>query len=99
MSFHKKIPFWYRLVSPLCLVLALISLFCAFALLAKGMPEVGVELHRARIEDNQEHQTRLEDRLKKSRWVRRVLIGGLFASSIVFVGAGFMTLNPAPSDE
>ena len=88
-----------RLLSPACLVFALICLFCAFALLAKGSPEVDIHLHRARIGDNQEHQTRLEKQLAQKKWKRRLLIGGLFGTSIVFVAAGFLSLNPKRTED
>ncbi len=88
-----------RLISPICLILALACTFFAFALLARGKPEASMALHQARIGDNQEHQSRLEKRLSKDRWVRRFLIGGLFVSAGGFVMVGFLTLNPAKSDE
>ncbi len=88
-----------RLLSPACLALALLSLFCAFALLAKGSPEANMELHQARLGTNQEQKARLEGRLHRHQWVRRAMIGGLFSTSTAFFVAGFLTLNPTRSDE
>lgn len=99
MSNSDSPSIWSRLTSPLCLILALVCLFFAFALLARGTPEPGMALHRARIGDNHEHQQRLENNLTRDRWIRRMMIGGLFASSGAFFLAGFLTLNPAHSDE
>ncbi len=88
-----------RLLSPACLLLALVSLFFAFALLARGNPEPNMALHQARMGDDQQHKKRLEGQLTRERWVRRAMIGGLFASSGAFFLASFLTLNPARSDE
>jgi hypothetical protein len=99
MNSNDRPSIWSRITSPICLILALVCLFFAFALLARGNPEPGMALHRARIGDNHEHQQRLEGALSKDRWIRRMMIGGLFASSGAFIIAGFLTLNPARSDE
>lgn len=88
-----------QLLSPLCLFFALVSFICAFALFAKGVPEPNLELHISRMNENQEHQQTLENKLKRSRWVHSALIGGLFTSGILFAGAAFMTLSTSIKDE
>lgn len=88
-----------RLLSPACLLLALLSLFFAFALLARGNPEPNMALHQARMGDDHQHEKRLEGQLTRDQWVRRAMIGGLFTCSGAFFLASFLTLNPARSDE
>ena len=47
---------------PLCFLLALAAIIAAFALLAIGLPEPGIELHRAWMGDDEEHRERLEEK-------------------------------------
>jgi hypothetical protein len=82
-----------RLLSPICLVLALSSIIAGFAMLAVGEPEAGMELHRARVAGEEQYEELLEARLEKRRWSRKVMIGGLFASAVFFTAAGFATMG------
>ena len=44
-----------RLLPPICLFLALVTLISGFALLAFGSPEPGMELHRARVAGDEQY--------------------------------------------
>ena len=80
-----------KLLSPLCLVLALAALIGGFATLAVPPPEVGIELHRARVEGEEDYQELLEGSLERERGKRTWTIVALFASSVILTAAGFLT--------
>jgi hypothetical protein len=77
-----------RFLSPICLVLCLALLVTAFALLAIDAPEPNVDLHRARVMDDEAYRDVLERDLARRIWSRRALIGTLFAGAAALgVGA------------
>lgn len=84
-----------RVIPPLCLFLALAMLISGFALWANGPPEANVDLHRARINDDQEYRDLLEAQLYRRQVVRKTLIGCLFAGSAILAVAAFLTMRPA----
>ncbi len=81
------------LLSPLCLVLALAALIGGFATIAVPPPEVGIDLHRARVEGEEDYQELLEERLERDRGKRIWTIVALFGSAVVLTAAGFLTLS------
>ncbi len=81
-----------RFVSPICLVLCLAMLVTAFGLMAVGLPEPDMRLHRARVQGNEAYQDVLERDLRNRIWMRRALIGGLFVAAVSLGIAGFRTV-------
>lgn len=84
-----------RLIPPLCLLLALAMAVAAFALWAVEAPEAGIELHRARVSGDEPYRQVLEAQLKRRRWARKALLGGLFVGSGLMIVAAFLTMRPA----
>ena len=84
-----------EIVPPLCLVLALFSLIGAFASLAVERPQPSVELHRARIQGNEEYQQVLERDLQKRRWKRVAFTGSLFSGAVILGAAGYLSMRRA----
>lgn len=74
-------------------MLALAAFIGGFAMLAVPPPEPGMELHRARVEGDEDYQKLLEERLERDRARRTWTIVALFASGVLLTAAGFMTLN------
>ncbi len=85
---HKYLP-------PLFLFLALALLISGFALVATGTPELGMELHRARVGGEEEYRELLERELAHEQWSHRALVGGLFAGALLAVVAAFSTMDPS----
>jgi hypothetical protein len=84
-----------KLLSPLCLLLALASLICGFAMVAQSEPEPSLELHRARVAGQEQYREVLEEDLARRRLSRKLAIGGLFASAVLFTAAAFFTMDPS----
>lgn len=84
-----------KLLPPLCLVLALLSVIAAFALVMTEQPRVGVELHRARVTGDEQYRALLEAQLRDQRRSRNYLIGGLIASGLVFAILAFLSMRPS----
>lgn len=82
-----------RKLSPLCLVLALLTLIAGFTVVAVPEPEVDMELHRARARGDEAYEQVLEERLERRRWKRRLLMGGLFVTSGLLAVAAYTTLG------
>ncbi len=85
----------HKFVPPLCLLLSLAMLIAGFALLAKERPQAGVELHRARVEGDEEYRDVLEQQLERRLLRRKLLISGLFGMATIMVIAAFVTMRPA----
>jgi hypothetical protein len=81
------------LLPPCALVLALILAVSAFALLWVGEPEVGIELHRARLNPDQNYAAPLEERFESKKWAYRVGVGVLFTSATLSVAGGFWAMK------
>lgn len=84
-----------RLLSPFCLLLALVSIICAFALLAKGPPVDKMDLHRAQLSDDSKRTDQLKKEESRKKWTHYGLTGGLFVFSGLFAASGFLYLTPA----
>lgn len=83
-----------KLIPPLCLVLALLSLIAAFALVMTGAPEVGIELHQARVGDDDKYRLLLEEQLEDHRRQRQYLIAALMTSGVLFTAVAFLSMRP-----
>ena len=88
----------HKIMPPICLFLALASVFCGFVLWAKGGPEVDMELHRARIDGEEQYQQLLEARLTRRQLVHKLLIGGCFVAAALFTAAAFAMMPPSRKD-
>jgi len=86
------------IIPPLCLVLSLLLFIGAFAVLAVESPQPGIELHRARVEDDEQYRDLLEQQLERRRLQRKVLIGSLFGMAVIMAAAGFVAMRPAASN-
>ncbi len=87
-----------QVVPPLCLVLSLLLFVAAFAVLAIESPQPGIELHRARVEDDEQYRDLLEQQLHRRRLQRKVLIGSLFGLAAIVAAVAFTAMRPpAPS--
>ena len=85
------------LVSPLCLLLALLMLFLGFALWAVEAPEAGTELHRARAAGDEDYEAALETQLRQRQFARTGLLVCLFGGSAALVVAAFVTMRSGGS--
>jgi hypothetical protein len=83
-----------KIVPPLCFLLALLAIVSAFALLAVGLPEPDIELHRARIGDDEDYRELMEQKLLRRQRQRALLIGTMFAAGAFFTAAGFVAMRP-----
>ena len=85
----------HRLLPPLCLLLALGLLITGFAIHAIEPPQASVELHRARVNGNDQYRDVLEAQLQRRQWGRKTLVGCLFAGSGLMVIVAFLTMAPS----
>lgn len=83
-----------KFLPPLCLLMALATAIAGFTLAALPRPQPTVELHQATLDQDDQHREILENKLQKSRHVRKYLIGGLLTCSVVFTVAAFRTMRP-----
>jgi hypothetical protein len=84
-----------KIMPPICLFLSLVSVICGFVLLAMGEPEVDMELHRARIDGEEQYQQLLEERLEHRKLSHKLLIGGCFVSAALFTVGAFALMSPS----
>lgn len=84
-----------RCLPPICLVLCLTLLVTAFALLATDAPEPNVDLHRARVMGDEPYRDVLERDLTRRIWLRRALIGTLFAGAAALGVGAFLAVGGA----
>ena len=82
-----------RFLPPLCLVLCLALLVTAFALLATEGPEPNVALHRCVRDGRRGFREVLERDLTRRIWLRRALIGALFAGAAALGVGAFLTVG------
>jgi hypothetical protein len=85
-----------KIVPPFCLVLSVFLFVAGFAFLAIDKPEPGIELHRARIGDDEEYRELLEERLERRKFRRFVSISALFGTGITSAGVAFLAMRPSP---
>jgi hypothetical protein len=83
-----------QFVPPVCLVLSLLLLIAAFAVLAVEPPQPSVELHRARVEADEQYRDALEEQLQRRRLQRKILIGSLFALAVIMAAVAFVAMRP-----
>ena len=81
------------LLSPICLILALLLAIVGFGLCAVEMPSSSVELHAARAAGDSDATAQLERHLHNEQWQRRALITGLFVGSAVMFTLAFTSLS------
>ena len=82
------------IVPPLCLVLSLLLFIAAFAVLAIEQPQPGVELHRARVENDEQYRDLLQQQLERRRLQRKVVIGSLFGMAVIAAATAFVAMRP-----
>jgi hypothetical protein len=82
-------------VPPVCLVMALLSLIAGFAVVMVGPPDVGLELHRARVGSDEEYRLLLEGDMRRQRRQRQYLIAALVTSGLVFCAVAFLAMRPS----
>ncbi len=87
-----------EIIPPLCLVLSLLLFIGAFAALAIESPQPGIELHRARMEEDEQYRDLLEHQLKRRRLQRKVLIGSLFGMAVIMAVSGYVAMRPSTSN-
>jgi len=85
-----------EIVPPLCLVLSVLLLVAAFAVLTMERPQPSIELHRARVENDEQYRGLLEQQLERRRLQRKVLIVSLFGMAVIVAAAAFAAMRPAP---
>lgn len=84
------------LLSPVCLVIALLMLVAGFAILATEGPSESVSLHAARASGNELMEEAWNQQLIGQRWFRRLLLAALFAGSLLMTLLAFVTLRGKP---
>jgi hypothetical protein len=82
-----------RWLPPLLLVTALATFIAGFALVASGLPEAGIRLHQARASGDEQYRELLEAQLQRRRRRREVLIGALFASTVLLTASAFLSMS------
>jgi len=87
-----------ELIPPLCLVLSLLLFIAGFAVLVIDKPQPSVELHRARVEANEQYRDVLEEQLERRRLQRKVLIGSLFGMAVIMAVVAFVVMRPSVSN-
>lgn len=83
-----------KVITPLCLLLSLLMFIAGFALLAVERPEAGTELHRARVDGDEQSREVLEDRLRNRQQLRNLLIGTLFVTGVLSTFVAFLAMRP-----
>ncbi len=86
-----------RLLSPLCLLLALAMLIAGFALWSVDPPEAGMELHRARVVGDDDMAAAQESKLEQRQTSRTILLYCMFGGSAAMTLAAFATLGRSES--
>jgi len=84
----------HRIVPPICLLLSLLLLIAGFSLLARDQPDPSVDLHRARMADDEQYRDLLEEDLRRRRLKRTVMIATLFGMAVVLGVASFVAMRP-----
>lgn len=64
-------------------------------MLATDAPQPDMELHRARIGNDEEYTEMLEEKLEARRLKHKVMIGSLFGLAVLAAVAGYMTMRPS----
>ncbi len=84
-----------RLLSPLCLLLALALLVAGFALLATEPPAESIQLHQARVTGDERTEKVLQAHHRQLMWVRKALLVCLFVGSGMMTVVAFLTMRPS----
>ncbi len=83
----------HRLVSPLCLLLALAMVIVGFALLAVDPPQPSTQLHKARAAGDDAYGDAIEAAVRRRRWTRKALLVCLFVGAGIFTVTAFACLR------
>jgi len=86
-----------KIVPPVCLVLSMLLFIAAFAILAIESPQPGINLHRARVENDEQYRDLLEHQLEQRRLQRKILIGSLFGMAVIVGATAFVVMRPPAS--
>ena len=86
-----------EIIPPFCLVLSLLLFIAAFSVLAREKPQAGIELHRARVEADEQYRDVLEKKLERRQLQRKILIGSLFGLAIIMAIVSYVSMRPATS--
>jgi len=92
---NDRRPTTSAIVPPLCLMLSLLLFIAAFASLAVEQPQPSVELHRARVEDDEPYRDLLEAQLARRRLQRKLLIGSLFGTALIAAAVALTAMRPS----
>jgi len=84
-----------NVIAPALLVLAVLLLFIAAAMISKGPPQPGMELHRARIEGDEDYTKLLERRYERRCLMHRALIAGLITGALLLGLSAFLIMRPS----
>lgn len=84
------------LLSPACLLIALLMLIAGFAMVAVDPPTESVQLHAARASGDELTVDAWNQRLLSQIWFRRLLMAALFCGSILMALLSFMTMRGKP---
>jgi hypothetical protein len=87
-----------ELIPPLCLVLSLLLFIAAFTVLAIDKPQPSVELHRARVEADEQYRNALEKQLEQRRRQRWLLIVSLFSLAVIMAIVAYVVMRPSASN-
>ena len=68
----------------------------AMALLAVGPPDVGLELHRARVSGDEAYRELLESQLQARRRRHHALVAVLLSGGVVLIITAFVIMRPTP---
>lgn len=82
-------------IPPICLVLSLLLFIAGFAVLATEQPQPSAELHRARVEADEQYRDALEEQLDRRRRQRWLLIVCLFGLAVIMAVVAFVVMRPA----
>jgi hypothetical protein len=85
------------IVPPTCLGLSLLLFIAGFAVLAIERPQPSVELHRARVEADEQYRDALEEQLAHRRRQRWLLIISLFGLAVILAIVAFVAMRPSVS--
>ncbi len=84
-----------KIIPPFCLVLSILLFVAAFASLAIERPQPSVELHRARIGDDEQYRDLLEEQLRARQLRRTVLNCTLFGTGVLSTIVAFVAMRPS----
>ena len=81
------------LLPPLCLLLAMALFITGFTMLALDRPSPTIELHEARIGDDAQQRSLLEEKLRRRQRHRRWFIAATFTGGTMLTITAFGTMR------